>query len=761
MTRAALLGLWLAASACSLNVTYGAGDAGGSAETPAATCATAIGTGGGHACAIRDDGVAWCWGDNSFGQLGNNSTALSATPVQVVDPSTLNLSPPGAKLPKLASITGGGTHTCAIDVGGNVWCWGANDQNQLGTGTAGSSYPVQVTGVTKAKKVVAGQVHTCALLEGGAISCWGNNDAGQLGNGGQGGHSTSPSTATLTGATALAARNDTTCAVDGAGNVQCWGANDDGQLGIGTRTGAHPAPVTMIGVAGAIDVVLGDRFSCALTGAGEVYCSGYNDVGQIGEPYDDGQPTPNLIPLDVKAVALAAADRVACVIDDARQLWCWGANDDYELADHTSQAHAFPVRSDFPDALEVSVGGAFVCVRSTAGLRCAGFDGTGALGDGVHTISNVAVAVPALTGVATVAAGAEFSCALLAAGTASCWGANDASQLGDATTVQRASPGPVIGLTSITKLVTGDRHACALLADKTVACWGDNAAGQLGDGAYDDHGQPRPVTSGADANGRAFAAPLANVVDLDAGGSHTCAVLADKTVRCWGSNRQKQLGLSANTYSSPVPVTVGGSNSAVAVVAGDSHSCLIDGSGAVWCWGSNGVGQLGAGEIKEPMATPVQVLGLTGQTIDQLSSAGGFTCAHATNNSVWCWGYNSDGEGGIDFTYEYEMAKQVPNLVARKVTAGGGHACAILLDGTLQCWGANYLGQITGDVYLGFVNRKVVDGAAGATDVTGGGSHTCAVVAGAVKCWGDGRDGQLGNGVSARQTPVAPLLTCP
>ncbi|HEX8112963.1 MAG TPA: hypothetical protein VF516_34765, partial [Kofleriaceae bacterium] len=143
----------------------------------------------------------------------------------------------------------------------------------------------------------------------------------------------------------------------------------------------------------------------------------------------------------------------------------------------------------------------------------------------------------------------------------------------------------------------------------------------------------------------------------------------------------------------------------------------------------------------------------------------GFTCAHTVPDGVWCWGFGFNGEIGIDDFEPFTTPQHLTALTGTmKIIAGGSHACAIKASGALACWGASYNGEI-GDG--GYGNRGTpvavaMPGNASVLDVSAGEQHTCAVLAdGSVACWGDDRFGQLGDGILADQTPVAPLLPCP
>ncbi|HEX4423009.1 MAG TPA: hypothetical protein VH165_34065, partial [Kofleriaceae bacterium] len=632
--------------------------------------------------------------------------------------------------------------------------------------------------------IVTGENHSCALLDDHSVKCWGDNGAGQLGNGNQGGSSTAPVTVqVITGVTALAAGNGTTCAVDGAGAAQCWGANSRGQLGRGPNTqnsdetfDPQPTPAPMILPAGgAVSVAVGDAFSCAVTAAGAVFCTGDAQAGELGPAnlgQDNRSPTPLQIPLSAKAVSVLAGDQFACAIDDQHGLWCWGANDNFELADGTSENRVFPVRASYPDAMVASAGGGFLCVQSSDGLRCGGYDGLGQLGNGIRTTQVIPEPIAKLTNVSALSSGDSYTCALVTASDmthgATCWGENDFGEVGDGTFTGRPLPTNVSELGPVQKIVTGGGHACALRTDGTVWCWGANDHGQLGDATFETRGSARPVAASADMNGLAIGT-LSGVIDIAAGRGHACAILTGGAIKCWGQNNDGQLGSGdTNDQGAPVDVKeiVDGLTGAVSIVAGDLHSCATDGKGKVWCWGAGFAGQLGhpagMGMPPQSSAVPVAVVGLGGatDTVDQLSAFGDFSCAHvATANTVWCWGAGDDGELGNNTYTSNVKPQQVPGSFLQ-VAAGGIHACAITTDGMVECWGGSYLGQ-AGVGYDSYNTPTPLPGLSGVTAITAGSAHTCALAGGAVLCWGDDRNGELGDGVSYNQDPVAPLLPCP
>jgi hypothetical protein len=238
--------------------------------------ATAVSIESGSACAIISGGAVECWGDNTYGELGNNSTiSNSSVPVQVSGLSS------GA-----TTVSTGGDSACAITTDGAVMCWGNNGQGELGNdSTTNSSVPVQVSGLSSgAIAVSAGGDSACAITSGGALKCWGDNSFGKLGNGSM---LTSlrpvQVTGLASGVTAVSMGEYFACAITASGGVECWGDNTYGELG-DDSVGSSAVPVQVGGVtSGAIAVSVGEWTACALTSIGRVLCWGSNYNGLLGD----------------------------------------------------------------------------------------------------------------------------------------------------------------------------------------------------------------------------------------------------------------------------------------------------------------------------------------------------------------------------------------------------------------------------------------------------------------------------------------------
>ncbi len=278
----------------------------------------------------------------------------------------------------------------------------------------------------------------------------------------------------------------------------------------------------------------------------------------------------------------------------------------------------------------------------------------------------------------------------------------------------------------------------------------------------------------ATADGNEAPGNPAEFRSITAGDNHTCAILDDGTVKCWGGNSRGQLGLGdtanrgdgAGEMGDNLPaVNLGTGRTATAITAGDTHTCALLDNGTVKCWGDNGYGQLGhgdtanrgddAGEMGDNL--PAVNLG-TGRTATAITAGSSHTCALLDNGTVKCWGDNGDGQLGLGDTADRgdgagEMGDNLPAVdlgtgrTATAITAGDDHTCALLDNGTVKCWGDNAYGQLgLGDTAdrgddageMGD-NLPAVDLGTGrtATAITAGDVHTCALLDNAtVKCWG-------------------------
>jgi alpha-tubulin suppressor-like RCC1 family protein len=303
--------------------------------------------------------------------------------------------------------------------------------------------------------------------------------------------------------------------------------------------------------------------------------------------------------------------------------------------------------------------------------------------------------------------GSQHTCAVLGAGAVRCWGLGDNGQLGLASTASigddehPALVGAVNLGVAATAVTAGGRHSCAILTGGSVRCWGDGVYGALGNGLSDDIGDDEQPST----------APVVNLgagrtaTQIAAGSSHTCALLDNATVRCWGRNSDGQLGYGdrdARFEPSTTAVSFGAGLTAVAIAAGGNHSCAILSNGSLSCWGDGQYGALGTGVDENDRLTPTPVA--IGGDVTAIDVGSGHGCAiMATTNALRCWGFGEYGQLGYGDTKtvgDNETPSSKGNIslgagrTARSVTVAAFSTCAQLDTGALRCFGDGSWGEL-------------------------------------------------------------------
>jgi alpha-tubulin suppressor-like RCC1 family protein len=288
---------------------------------------TSVTAGEEHTCALRNDGTLWCWGNNSSGQAGIGTTTDVARPHQVTSPAGTGW----------AGVAAGADQTCAVRTDGTLWCWGDNTFGELGIGNGtNQSLPQQVTtpASTGWASVSGGDEHTCATRTDGTLWCWGANSNGQLGIGSFTTTTfdlpqqvTSPAS---TGWTSVAAGFAHTCATRSGASLWCWGWNSYGQLGIGNTTDqGSPQQVTAPASTGWTTVAIGpDGFHTCATRTHTLWCWGANFGGQLGIGNTTDQSLPQQVeqPSRTGWSLIALGEQHSCATQPGHALWCWGFN---------------------------------------------------------------------------------------------------------------------------------------------------------------------------------------------------------------------------------------------------------------------------------------------------------------------------------------------------------------------------------------------------------------------------------------------------
>ena len=818
-----------------------------------------IASGYDHTCARMDDGTVVCWGKNSQGQLGDNSTDERPYAVPVFREDSL--SGVNVQLDNVIDVSAGQTHTCAVrqgDAPGEVWCWGDNFHGQLGDNEGGNQGPdssvatpvlIDVTPnlfrLSEIQSVAAGQSHTCAYgprhfdqstqewVETPAIWCWGEGFDGQLGSwdppnqNGANSNNNNKNLATLvnpsnwpssTSVRGVGVGASHSCALLEPAGLACWGKGVNKQLGNaaqGTDNANFPVPVDgfpqvdgcnnectedpdwaceedhttipNLSVCGPDldnDDVRDDIDNCAPPAPPFSEADWYNPaqedmdadgIGDLCDPDIDGDGILNEVdncPTDTNAAqddqdGDAIGDDCDPDIDgdgfhnttdsfpyDPTE---WSDADGDDIGDNSDPCPTDPLNdwdndgvcappdncpsTPNPDQLDTDQLG--------AGDACDPDDDEDGVLDaldafpldpGADTDSDGDGLPDSFTGESTsglILDPCPFDFLNDEDGDGLCAPPDncpsipnpdqlnsDLDGLGD---VCDATPEGFCGDGLIRSpeacddgddgqgiVATGHGHTCAVTATGELRCWGRNDYSQLGDGT----GATGAVTGAPVDVVDEFGQPFLEATTVTAGDLHTCALNRSEDLYCWGRNDWGQLGLGDTTERSQPSYVMGG---LVGVDGGDFHTCATDG-GRIRCWGANYAGQLGIGNTTDS-ALPSIVLNET---------ATGF-------------------------------------LAAGAVSAGSGHSCAITNQQTVACWGSNTVGQLgngssgagTESTLPVAVINAVGETLSGVVAVRAGAGFTCALQnTGAVSCWGDNEHKQLGNGTStnaSRATPVSGL----
>jgi len=808
-----------------------------------------------HTAAIKTDGTLWTWGFNSSGQLGDNTITNKSSPVQVIGFAT-----------NWSSVACGTFFTAAVKADGTLWTWGQNTSGQLGDNTlTNKSSPVQVVGFANTwSSVACGDNHTAAIKKDGTLWMWGGNANGGLGNNTT--TSTSSPVQTVTGGinwSSVACGTFFTAAIKTDGTIWTWGLNSYGRLGDNTII-HRSSPVQVIGFANTwSSVACGYRFTAAAKTDGTLWCWGNGTGGNLGDGVLGSRSSPvqtvafganwssvacgqghmaaiktdgtfwiwgqglrgaignNSVttfstPIQPVGYQLAtnwsnvkAGSFTTAAIKKDGTLWSWGTGTVGQLGNNTATSTSLPVQEITYSTIwsQLSAGSDYAAaIKTDSTLWLWGFGTSGQLGDNTATSKSSPVqTIAGGTNWSSVACGTSHVASVKTDGTLWLWGLGTSGQLGDNTAASKSSPIQTITFgTTWSKASAGVSHTGAIKTDGTAWTWGLGTSGQLGDGTIVTKSSPVQVVvyannwssvgngynntaaikkdgtlwmMGSNTNGMLGDNTILNkssAVQTVAFGTnwssvtcgyfHTAAVKTDGTLWTWGRNNYGVLGDNTFTHrSSPVQTVAFGTNWS-SVTCGYFHTAGVKTDGTLWTWGLNTNGQLGDNTITSK-SSPVQVIGFANTW--SIVACGRFaTAATKKDGTLWTWGGNTNGALGDNTTTHRSSPVQVigfaTNWSSISLFSYGQHMAAIKTDGTLWTWGLNSpYGQL-GDNTTGNRSSPVqtVTGGTNWSKVASGYNTTTALKSdGTFWLWGRNTNGQLGdNTTTNRSSPVQTVL---
>lgn len=301
-------------------------------------------------------------------------------------------------------------------------------------------------------------------------------------------------------------------------------------------------------------------------------------------------------------------------------------------------------------------------------------------------------------------------------------------------------------------------HTCAVTNDGAVSCWGRDHRGQVGDGQFITTGAPFGVPSPV----RVMSLATASSVSL--GERHSCALLRDHSMWCWGWDQDDQLGGAVLPSASAQPLEVVQWSSdftstspltgAMQLAAGGWASSMIDGAGTAWSWGAN----YGAWSDANCTTSSCQAFQLPCGALRTVATGIFYGCAITTDDRVECWGQNTYDRIGAAVAATPTPIEIALPAAASAISIGFGHTCAVLTDGSAWCWGWNEFGQLGNAAVTATASATPVQVAIdNVAEISVGGAHTCAVKHdGSAWCWGFDSAGQLGNGTTTRSPQPIP-----
>ena len=617
-----------------------------------------------HTVVLKANGTVWAYGLNSSYELGNGTSISSDRPIQVSFPSNI----------KITQIAVGNTHNLALDTEGNVWVWGVNSNNALGTKL--KTTPSRL-GISNVKKIAANNDQSMILTKDGYVYVWGLNSNGELGVGTYKEVKTPTLLNYVNNILDISIGKNHTMLLTTKGKVLTSGLNSYGQTG---KTEGKTNIFTQIEVPATVGKIsAGDNHSVLLTTNGEVYTFGYNENGQLGL----GTKTNVTIPTKTNMtniMEISAGRNHTVVLGVNRVLYSTGSNSNGQLGIGTKDDKLlFTEITKVQDMMSISSGNTYnVAIKYDGNVYGWGDYYHGTASVKTKTNSRVPVKIgndssyaeePEITvnvnGAKQIQITPKYSFNVFKEDNEEDSDFQYESLNEDIATVGEKGlvTGVKVGTTWIkvkevatgkenivivrviesdskyaSKIAGGDGYAAVLKADGSIWGFGYNSDGQLGN----DKLAPINVPSQTNI--------LATYKQIEAGKKFTIALREDGTVWAWGDNTYGQLG-QGNRVSAKKPVQVQNLTNIVSVAAGDNHAIAIDKLGNVYTWGLNSKGQLG-NRTTETVSIPEKITGLDNQVV-KVAAGGNLSAIIDSTGDVYVFGDNSK-EQIEEFKYNYD-----------------------------------------------------------------------------------------------------------
>ncbi|MCH2108448.1 MAG: hypothetical protein MK135_03915 [Polyangiaceae bacterium] len=612
-----------------------------------------VAPGGGHSCAIGVDRSLWCWGSNSYGQLGIGATDESS----IATPQAVAVGEEWVDVATADDVSYG------MKKDGTLWSWGSNSDGALGdpNNTEAQSEPMRFSSETDWLFLIATeeQEGACALKKDRSLWCWGRNDDGQLGTGDE--EDLLAPTEILPGTQwmSFSVGEDTSCGVKMDGTLWCSGDNGDGELGQGT-VGPDSLVFLQVGTdTDWIDAHSSNDHHYVIKSSGEIFALG-EEAGGMGGVFSEQvdevlllEPQPVFNGADLTSVVLLPNDgwqetQFGCGLSSTGQTKCWGEFAEFAPEPDVEQSSQARVVDDAPVFTRLAGGSDTICGITEAGaIQCRGaFDG--GLGDGTATESGSWITVTAPVdrgGAVELAVGDDHACAIFqknAERTLWCWGSNGDGSLGDNSDVDRATVVQENSqATDWQEVFAFSSQTCALQESGAAFCWG---GGELGRGVLsDDRDIPGELSSAS------------TWISLSIGEYNTCGVKSDGTLWCWGIQNE------ILSVESDEPRRVHDSESSFQQVSvGENHACAVKTDDTLWCWGENDYGQLGSSDFS---ATALTQEASASSDWSEVTVGLTSTCAVKKDGAgAYCWGSSEVGQLGTNFHWIASPRQIYPSL---------------------------------------------------------------------------------------------------